>query len=71
MKTEIRYESELGSKNSKTEITGDLMEVIAGIAVIIRTIIQATKNDEDVSELIEKGVMYALGKEDMDHERKN
>ena len=48
MKTEIRYESELGSKNSKTEITGDLMEVIAGIAVIIRTIIQATKNDEDV-----------------------
>ena len=47
------------------------MEVIAGIAVIIRTIIQATKNDEDVSELIEKGVMYALGKEDMDHECKN
>lgn len=71
MKTEIRYESELGSKNSKTEITGDLMEVIAGIAVIIRTIIQATKNDEDVSELIKKGVMYALGKEDMDHECKN
>lgn len=71
MKTEIRYESELGSENQKTEITGDLMEVIAGIAVIIRTIIQATKNDEDVSELIEKGVMYALGKEDMDYERKN
>ena len=71
MKTEIRYESELGSKNSKTEITGDLMEVIAGIAVIIRTIIQATKNDEDVSELIEKGVEFALRKEDMDHECKN
>lgn len=71
MKTEIRYESELGSENQRTEITGDLMEIITGIAVIIHNVVSATRWNEDVLELIEKGVKVALGKEDMDHERKN
>ena len=66
MKTEIKYETEAGSNKISAVVKGDMIEIVAGIGIIINKIMDAVDQDKAVKLLIESSVDIALGKEKID-----